>query len=42
LKGGEEVVKGNYSAVSKDLDDKKLVKIDNGGGTGSGKDEKKK
>jgi len=39
LKGGEEVVKGNYSAVSKDLDDKKLIKIDNNLGTG---DEKKK
>jgi HlyD family secretion protein len=31
LKGNEEVVKGNYSAVSKDLEDKKLIKIDNGG-----------
>ncbi len=42
LKGGEEVIKGNYSAVSKDLDDKKLIKIDNGG-YGTGKvDEKKK
>jgi HlyD family secretion protein len=30
LKGDEEVIKGNYSAVSKDLDDKKLIKIDNG------------
>jgi HlyD family secretion protein len=41
LKGGEEVVKGNYSAVSKDLEDKKLIKIDNGGGLGK-TDEKKK
>ncbi|MDP4218910.1 MAG: efflux RND transporter periplasmic adaptor subunit, partial [Bacteroidota bacterium] len=42
LKGDEEVVKGNYSAVSKELEDKKLIKIDNGG-IGSGKaDEKKK
>jgi HlyD family secretion protein len=30
LKGNEEIVKGNYSAVSKDLEDKKLIKIDNG------------
>ncbi|MEI8133959.1 MAG: efflux RND transporter periplasmic adaptor subunit [bacterium] len=30
LKVGDEIVKGNYSAVSKDLDDKKLIKIDNG------------
>jgi len=30
LKGDEEVVKGNYTAVSKDLADKKLIKIDNG------------
>jgi HlyD family secretion protein len=42
LGGGEEVIKGNYSAVSKDLDDKKLIRIDNGG-VGTGKtDEKKK
>jgi HlyD family secretion protein len=42
LKGGEEVIKGNYSAVSKDLEDKKLIKIDNGS-SGTGKtDEKKK
>jgi HlyD family secretion protein len=32
LKGSEEIVKGNYSAVSKDLDDKKLIKIDNSNG----------
>jgi len=37
LKGGEEVVKGNYSAVSKDLEDKKLIKIDNGVNTASDK-----
>ncbi len=41
LKGSEEVVKGNYSAVSKDLDDKKLIKIDNGGGVGKADDKKK-
>jgi HlyD family secretion protein len=41
LKGGEEVIKGNYSAVSKDLEDKKLIKIDNGAGTDKA-DEKKK
>lgn len=41
LKGGEEIIKGNYSAVSKDLDDKKLIKVDNGLGTGK-TDEKKK
>ena len=40
LKGNEEVVKGNYAAVSKDLEDKKLIKIDNGG-TGAAKQEKK-
>ncbi len=42
LKGGEEVIKGNYSAVSKDLDDKKLIKIDNGGYGTPKADEKKK
>jgi HlyD family secretion protein len=41
LTGGEEIIKGNYSAVSKDLEDKKLIKIDNTGGTGK-PDEKKK
>lgn len=41
LKGGEEVIKGNYSAVSKDLDDKKLIKVDNGSAA-SGKTEEKK
>lgn len=40
LKGGEEVIKGNYSAVSKDLEDKKLIKIDNGG-TGASDAQKK-
>jgi HlyD family secretion protein len=30
LKDDEEVVKGNYTAVSKDLADKKLIRIDNG------------
>ncbi len=34
LKGGEEVVKGNYAAVTKDLDDGKLIKIDNNAGMG--------
>ncbi len=37
LKGGEEVIKGNYSAVSKDLEDKKLIKIDNSNGFGTDK-----
>ncbi|HYM19711.1 MAG TPA: efflux RND transporter periplasmic adaptor subunit [Candidatus Kapabacteria bacterium] len=32
LKGGEEIVKGNYAAVSKDLDDGKKIKIDNSEG----------
>jgi HlyD family secretion protein len=31
LTGDEEVVKGNYAAVSKDLEDGKLVKVDNSG-----------
>jgi HlyD family secretion protein len=31
LKGDEEVVKGNFRAVSKDLEDKKKVKVDNTG-----------
>ncbi|MDP4200241.1 MAG: efflux RND transporter periplasmic adaptor subunit [Bacteroidota bacterium] len=33
LQGGEEVVKGNFRAVSKDLDDGKKVKVDNSGKT---------
>ncbi|MEP7235311.1 MAG: (2Fe-2S)-binding protein, partial [Ignavibacteriota bacterium] len=41
LKGGEEVVKGNYSAVSKDLEDKKLIKIDNGGSSAKPEEKKK-
>ncbi len=40
LKGSEEIVKGNYSAVSKDLEDGKMVKIDNAG-FGATKDTKK-
>ncbi len=31
LKGDEEIVKGNFRAVSKDLDDGKKVKVDNSG-----------
>ncbi|MBS1904261.1 MAG: efflux RND transporter periplasmic adaptor subunit [Bacteroidetes bacterium] len=41
LSGNEEVVKGNYAAVSKDLEDGKLIKIDNTEGAGSSKDSKK-
>lgn len=33
LQGGEEVIKGNFRAVSKDLDDSKKVKVDNSGKT---------
>lgn len=29
LKGDEEVIKGNYRAVSKELEDKKAIKVDN-------------
>jgi HlyD family secretion protein len=29
LKGNEEIVKGNYRAVSKELEDKKTIKVDN-------------
>jgi HlyD family secretion protein len=29
LKGDEEIIKGNYRAVSKELDDKKAIKVDN-------------
>lgn len=29
LKGDEEIIKGNYRAVSKDLEDKKAIKVDN-------------
>jgi HlyD family secretion protein len=38
LKGNEEIIKGNYAAVSKDLEDKKLIKIDNN----TGENDKKK
>ena len=31
LKGGEEVIKGNFRAVSKELDNGKAVKVDNSG-----------
>jgi HlyD family secretion protein len=31
LKGGEEVVKGNFRAVSKELENGKIVKVDNSG-----------
>jgi HlyD family secretion protein len=31
LSGNEEIVKGNYRAVSKDLEDKKAIKVDNKG-----------
>ncbi len=41
LKGTEEIVKGNYSAVSKDLEDGKMIKIDNNAGLGTTKDTKK-
>ena len=41
LKGGEEIVKGNYSAVSKDLEEGKMIKIDNNAGFGATKDTKK-
>jgi HlyD family secretion protein len=40
IKGGEEIIKGNYSAVSKELQDKSLVRVDNGG-YGMKKEEKK-
>ena len=33
LQGGEEVVKGNFRAVSKDLEDGKKIKVDNSGKT---------
>lgn len=33
LKGNEEVVKGNFRAVSKDLEDGKKIKVDNSGKT---------
>jgi len=35
LSGGEEVIKGNFRAVSKELEDKKLVKVDNSGKSGT-------
>jgi len=35
LKGGEEVVKGNFRAVSKELEDGKIIKVDNSGKSGS-------
>jgi HlyD family secretion protein len=38
LKGGEEVIKGNFRAVSKELEDGKLVKVDNSGTTATAKD----
>jgi HlyD family secretion protein len=38
LKGGEEVVKGNFRAVSKELENGMLVKVDNSGKTGPAKD----
>ncbi len=38
LKGGEEVVKGNFRAVSKELENGKIVKVDNSGKSGIGKD----
>ena len=38
LKGGEEVVKGNFRAVSKELENGKLVKVDNSGKTEPAKD----
>jgi HlyD family secretion protein len=41
LDGTEEVVKGNYTAVSKELQDKSLIQIDNKGGTKTGTDAKK-
>lgn len=41
LQGNEEVVKGNYAAVSKDLEDGKLIKVDNSTGAGTSKDSKK-
>jgi HlyD family secretion protein len=37
LKGGEEVVKGNFRAVSKELENGKLVKVDNSGKSDIGK-----
>ncbi len=38
LKGGEEVVKGNFRAVSKELENGKIVTVDNSGKTGPAKD----
>jgi HlyD family secretion protein len=41
LQGNEEIIKGNYRAVSKELEDKSAIKIDNkkaGGTAGTGKD----
>lgn len=38
LKGGEEVVKGNFRAVSKELENGKIVKVDNSGKSISAKD----
>jgi len=38
LKGGEEVVKGNFRAVSKDLDNGKIIKVDNSGKSTKGKE----
>jgi len=38
LQGGEEVVKGNFRAVSKELENGKLVKVDNSGKSGTGKE----
>jgi HlyD family secretion protein len=29
LSGNEEVIKGNYRAISKELEDKKAIKVDN-------------
>ncbi len=37
LKGDEEVIKGNFRAVSKELDDGKKVTVDNSGKSGDGK-----
>jgi HlyD family secretion protein len=38
LKGGEEVVKGNFRAVSKELENGKIVKVDNSGNSAKGKE----
>jgi HlyD family secretion protein len=42
IKGGEQIVKGNYAAVSKDLKDKSLVRIEGATMTAKPKAEEKK